>query len=309
MGLFDVLDDIAERNVIKTETGNNRMFGIVVGEVVDNYDAERAGRVCVSIQTRDAEANVLKWARVAFPYIGSGWGMYYFPEVGDQVLVAFDGGNIERPYVIGSIPKDSDKFLKASKHEKNKKKRIVTKNGNTIQITDGTSEDDIAETPAIPDASDPAGAAGSVVGGVDPSNPAGAVPGGDTMEGDKIEIFTKDEQHSIVMDDGKKLIEIMDKDKKCHVQMKTLDGKMTINAARKLTIKVGETIKITMNGDSGKVLIEAQDVKIDSTGKVGISATGNAEFTGANVSVKSNSALKLSASTMVSVEGKPIKLG
>ena len=302
MGLFDVLDDIAERNVIKTETGNNRMFGIVVGEVVDNYDAERAGRVCVSIQTRDAEANVLKWARVAFPYIGREWGIYYFPEVGDQVLVAFDGGNIERPYVIGAIPKDSDKFLKASKHEKNKKKRIVTKNGNTIQITDGTSEDDLAETPALPDATDP-------TAGLNTSNPAGSVAGGDTMEGDKIEIFTKDEQHSIVMDDGKKLIEIMDKDKKCHVQMKTLDGKMTINAARKLTIKVGETIKITMNGDSGKVLIEAQDVKIDSTGKVGISATGNAEFTGANVSVKSNSALKLSASTMVSVEGKPIKLG
>ena len=292
MGLFDVLDDIAERNIMKTETGDNRMFGIVVGEVVDNFNDERAGRVCVSIQTRDSEANVLRWARVAFPYIGKEWGIYYFPEVGDQVLVAFDGGNIERPYVIGVIPRDSDKFLKKSKHEKNKKKRIVTKNGNSIEITDGTSEDDMNEVSAVPSATD---AAGGVTGGA--------------MEGDKIQIFTKDGNHSVTMDDGKHLIEIMDKDKKCHVQMKTQDGTLNINAAKKLYIKVGETISITLNGTSGKVLIDAKDISLNSSGKIGIEATGNAEISGANMSVKSSSTMKLSASTMVSVEGKPIKLG
>ncbi len=297
MGLFDVLDDIAERNIQKTETGDNRIFGVVVGEVVDNYDSERAGRVCVSIHTRDSEANVLKWARVALPYMGKEWGMYFFPEVGDQVLIAFDGGNIERPYIIGSIPKDNDKFLKKSKHEKNKKKRIVTKNGNAIEITDGTSQDDMAEdAAAVPSPTDVAG------GGL-----SGGAAGG--MEGDKIVIMTADEKHSITMDDGKNLIEIKDKEGNCDIKMKTMDGTMNITAARKLIIKVGETINITMNGDSGKVLIEAKDVVVDSTGKVSVSATGRNEISAANINIDSNSTIKLKASTMVTVEGKPIRLG
>lgn len=295
MGLFDVLDDIAERNIQKTETGDNRMFGIVVGEVVDNYDSERAGRVCVSIHTRDSEANIIKWARVALPYMGNEWGMYFFPEVGDQVLVAFDGGNIERPYVIGSIPKDADTFLKKSKHEKNKKKRIVTKNGNAIEITDGTSEDEMAEVPSVPSATDVAG--------------GGELAGGAGMDGDKIVIMTADEKHSITMDDGKNLIEIKDKEGKCDIKLKTMDGTINIDAARKLIIKVGETIKITMNGDSGKLLVEAKDVSVDSTGKISVSATGKNDISAANVSISSNSTVKLKANTMVSVEGKPIKLG
>ena len=90
MALFDVIDEIAEKQVLKTETGDNRIFGIVVGQVVKNYDKDMPGRVCVSIFTRDKEANELKWARVAMPSSGSKWGHYFLPEVGDHVLVCFD---------------------------------------------------------------------------------------------------------------------------------------------------------------------------------------------------------------------------
>ena len=53
MALFDVIDEIAEKQVLKTETGDNRIFGIVVGQVVKTYDKDMPGRVCVSIFTRD----------------------------------------------------------------------------------------------------------------------------------------------------------------------------------------------------------------------------------------------------------------
>ena len=33
MGLFDVIDDIAEKQVMKTDTGDNRIFGVVVGRI------------------------------------------------------------------------------------------------------------------------------------------------------------------------------------------------------------------------------------------------------------------------------------
>ena len=160
---------------------------------MDNYDQERSGRVCVSIHTRDSDANVLKWAKVAEPYIGKSWGMFFLPEVGDQVLVAFDQGNIERPYVIGCIPKDSDKFLTKSKDEQNQKKRIVTRHGNAIEFFDGEADEGTAE------------------------------------KKDSITITTPESKHSIVLNDEKQIITIKDKDENCKIEMKTKDGQMKLD--------------------------------------------------------------------------------
>ena len=145
MGLYDIIDEITQRQVTKTETGDNRVWGVTVGLVAKNFDPNSTaaggsnsgadamdGRVCVTIPTRDENANELKWARVAMPSSGSKWGHYFLPEVGDQVLLAFEGGNIEKPYVIGCIPRTSDKFLKDSVDKDNQYKRIVTRHGTSI---------------------------------------------------------------------------------------------------------------------------------------------------------------------------------
>lgn len=143
MGLFDIIDDIAEKQITKTETGDNRIFGVVVGTVAQNYSATMPGRVCVTVPTRDEMANELKWARVAMPSSGSKWGHYFIPEVGDQVLLAFEQGNIEKPYVIGCVPKDRDKILTKSAEANNKYKKIMTRNGSTICFED--SEDGLTD--------------------------------------------------------------------------------------------------------------------------------------------------------------------
>lgn len=78
MGLYDIINEITERQVTKTETGDNRIWGVMVGIVAKNYDPNSSvaggtnsgesamdGRVCVTIPTRDDQANELKWARVA----------------------------------------------------------------------------------------------------------------------------------------------------------------------------------------------------------------------------------------------------
>ena len=119
MALFEIVDEITRKQFEKTETGDNRMQGVVVGQVSKNYDKDMPGRVCVQIVSRDTQANELLWARVAMPSSGEKWGHYFLPEVGDEVLVAFEQGNIERPYIIGCIPKLSDQFLKKSVDEKN----------------------------------------------------------------------------------------------------------------------------------------------------------------------------------------------
>ena len=90
MPFFDIVDDVARHQLEKTDMGDNRINGVLVCNVVKNYDKEKQGFVQVNITTRDYEENKLVWARMALPYGGNKWGEYFIPEVGDQVLVVFE---------------------------------------------------------------------------------------------------------------------------------------------------------------------------------------------------------------------------
>ncbi len=84
-----------------------RHGGVVVGLVTNNKDAERGGRVKVKFPwLADDESH---WARLATPMTGDGRGFYFLPEVGDEVLVAFEHGDVNFPYVIGSVWNGRDK--------------------------------------------------------------------------------------------------------------------------------------------------------------------------------------------------------
>ncbi|MBQ9633345.1 MAG: hypothetical protein IJV04_10630 [Lachnospiraceae bacterium] len=270
MAIFDIFEEVSEKSVTKTETGDNRIFGIVVGEVVKNYSETMPGRVCVSIHVRDRDANVLKWARVAMPYSGSSWGMYFLPEVGDQVLVVFDQGLIDRPYVIGAIQKDMNMFLRKAKNMHNQHKKIMTKNGNAIEFED-------------------------VVTG--------------EGEQDKLTIHTSGTAHELTLDNEKKKITLQDKDKNAMIEMSTLRGNITIKAASKLTINVGENISVTMNGESGKITVNANDVSVQANSKIDLNGGGKATLTGASVKVESQGSLQMSSPGMCTLEGKPIRIG
>jgi uncharacterized protein involved in type VI secretion and phage assembly len=45
------------------------------------------------------------WARVVVPIAGPDRGFYALPEVGDEVICAFEHGDIQRPYVLGQTLK------------------------------------------------------------------------------------------------------------------------------------------------------------------------------------------------------------
>ena len=56
MGLYDIMDEIAAKQVTKSETGDNRIFGVVVGIVAKKFDQKMPGRVCVQVPVRDDNA-------------------------------------------------------------------------------------------------------------------------------------------------------------------------------------------------------------------------------------------------------------
>ncbi len=75
---------------------------VCIGVVTNNRDPDGLGRVKVKLPWLgdDVEST---WARVAAPMAGQGRGFFYLPEVNDEVLVAFEHGDVNRPYVLGAL--------------------------------------------------------------------------------------------------------------------------------------------------------------------------------------------------------------
>lgn len=79
-----------------------RVPGVAIAIVTDNADPQEMGRVRVKYPwlADDAES---WWARVVMPGAGAGYGMVWIPQVGDEVLVAFEQGDVSRPLVLGGL--------------------------------------------------------------------------------------------------------------------------------------------------------------------------------------------------------------
>ena len=75
--------------------------GLARAVVVDLKDPERLGRIKVRVAASDREHEV--WARVTVPLGANRTGLWALPQVGDEVIVAFEHGEMRTPYVIGSL--------------------------------------------------------------------------------------------------------------------------------------------------------------------------------------------------------------
>lgn len=118
------------------EQNTDKMFSIATGIVKENYSKNFPGMVKVEIVMREKNHNLTDWIRVCMPYAGNGYGAYLLPEVGDEVIIAFDYGDINRPFVIGSLWNGKDKIPEKTVTEKNDVKKIRTKGGHEIIFTE-----------------------------------------------------------------------------------------------------------------------------------------------------------------------------
>jgi len=82
-----------------------RFYGVYPALVIDNQDPDGQGRVRIRLpwspDTGDAAYEA--WARMATMMAGAGRGSWFIPDVDDEVLVAFEGGDPRRPYVVGML--------------------------------------------------------------------------------------------------------------------------------------------------------------------------------------------------------------
>ena len=80
--------------------------GVYTASVLDNRDREDLARVLVRVP---GVADTGIWARVATMMAGRNRGTMFIPDVGDEVLVAFERGDLRLPYVIGALWNGKDK--------------------------------------------------------------------------------------------------------------------------------------------------------------------------------------------------------
>ena len=76
--------------------------GVVIGKVSDNNDPEKLGRVRLMLPWL-SDDYVSAWARTVQAGAGKDRGTLIVPEVGDEVLVIFEQGDLSRPYVLGGL--------------------------------------------------------------------------------------------------------------------------------------------------------------------------------------------------------------
>jgi phage protein D len=77
-------------------------FGLVIGQVSDAKDPQSQGRVKLAFPWL-SDDYVSDWARSVQAGAGKDRGAMIVPEVGDEVLVGFEQGDVRRPYVLGGL--------------------------------------------------------------------------------------------------------------------------------------------------------------------------------------------------------------
>lgn len=108
-----------------------------MGRVVENADPLELGRVRVQMVWQEAGSEKTPWIRLLQPHSGSGKGFYFVPEIGEEVLVGFQGGNAEKPYVIGTQYNGKEKSGYADKE--NNIKAVHTRSGHKLVFTEDES--------------------------------------------------------------------------------------------------------------------------------------------------------------------------
>jgi len=133
----DVLQELFGRNDTP-----NRLFGVTLGVVTNNQDPEKLGRVKVKFPwlSDEDESN---WARVLTPMAGDDRGMFFLPEVDDEVLIAFEHGDVRFPFVLGALWNGQDKPPETNEDGQNNVRFIKSRSGHLIRLDDTDGEEKI----------------------------------------------------------------------------------------------------------------------------------------------------------------------
>ena len=127
-----------------------RWYGVAPAEVSAINDPDGQGRIKVKLPwSPDAGGEGYEaWARLATMFAGRDRGSWFLPEVGDEVLVAFEQGDPRRPYVLGGLWNGKDTPPASVAGGANTLKVIKSRRGVTVTLDDSEGQERLKlETP------------------------------------------------------------------------------------------------------------------------------------------------------------------
>ncbi|MFI7285216.1 VgrG-related protein [Streptomyces anulatus] len=273
--------------------GGSRCAGLVSGTVTDTQDPEGSGRVKVRFPWLSDEY-ASDWARTAQSG-GTGGGEAFIPEVGDEVLVGFEHGHLDRPYVLAGLY-----------------------NGQDRPGGGGGGGSPSAGASGASGAS--GGAAGGGSGGdggelVDPTTGAVNRRAFASKSGNQLELLDAANGPQGVRlrtGDGKLTIDL---DRKGTAIVIGSDGSVTIEAKEQVSIRAADGVVLEagrgvleLTGES-VTLTARKGVSVDGgTGKVGIAAQGPVEVRGGEVTVDGSRRTEIKSGGSVNVNAPMVKL-
>lgn len=110
-----------------------RIYGVAAATVTNNEG--KLGTLKLKFHWL-SDDNETDWVRMTTFMAGGGRGGFFLPEVGDEVLVAFEHGDINRPYVIGVLWNDVAPPPETNSDKQNNIRKIKSRSGHEIIFND-----------------------------------------------------------------------------------------------------------------------------------------------------------------------------
>lgn len=195
-----------------------RINGVVTGIVTDNRDPEGLGRVKVRYPWL-SEDNESDWTKVMSFMSGNERGGFFLPEVNDEVLVAFEHGDINYPYVLGALWNSQDRPPETNSDGQNNIRKIRSRSGHELIFNDdNTARQEKIEIH---------------------TNAGHRIVLDDSSGQEKIEIVDKTGNNKMTIDSVQNSINI-----ESTMQLKIKAQMIEIEAGGMMTIKAGATLTI-----------------------------------------------------------------
>jgi uncharacterized protein involved in type VI secretion and phage assembly len=222
---------------------SSTMTGVVTGKVTDNEDPKGLGRVKVTYPHRDSD-DESRWARVATEMASSGYGTFFLPEVGDEVLVAFEDGDIHYPYVVGSLYNGQRPPNESNGDGDNDIRQIKSRGEHVLEFDDDDSEPLVKlET-----------SAGHVIKLEDKSG------------SEKVTIEDKSGSNSVTMDTANNEVSIE------AAQTLSLSAP-TIELSADSEVNISSNAKVNMEGNAEVNVSSKGNLNVESNGMMGVKST------------------------------------
>lgn len=140
----------------RQQAAERKVYGLVTGIVVDLHDPDQLGRVRVNFpDLADMETDSVtleegqkradsNQARIATLMAGKGRGSYFIPEVNDEVIVAFEHGDLSKPIILGVLWNKEDKPpVPMDSERKNDIRALYSRSGHKIVLNDSSDKPSI----------------------------------------------------------------------------------------------------------------------------------------------------------------------